>query len=450
MMKLITFTLLLAIITSLSLSAQNYNITFSGSGSSNVVDSVKIENLTQCTSLEMAGNNTLSLVATIGISQKDFSEEAFVKIFPNPLESSSAIDFYIPENGTVSLIVSDLTGKRVLMQQSILYKGQHRYNITGLPKGIYVIQILSDNFTYTERLLSLSETSSYPNITHQIQSNSNEISNTIQDSENALKSISSVVQMQYNVGDILKLTGKSGIYKTVVMLTPTSSQTVSFTFMPCTDANGNHYAVVKIGNQWWMAENLNVGTYVPITSPQALGTKFCMDINGQDDPSCPMGGLYEWEVLMQGALPCNGSGPPPNDVCPVPAKGICPNGWHIPSHYEWNTLVRNAGTNPNAFPYDMNIGVLGTDEGGNLKTTCTTDWWSPNAGATDKYGFSGIPGGDTWDGIFEDFGQSAYFWTSTLSFGYLPWVYALNYSLPQVGRSYYVKENGFSVRCLKD
>jgi uncharacterized protein (TIGR02145 family) len=199
-----------------------------------------------------------------------------------------------------------------------------------------------------------------------------------------------------------------------------------------------------------MAENLNAGTYVPITTPQVSGTKFCMDVNGQADPNCPMGGLYEFANLLQGSAPCNGTGAPPNDKCTTPVKGLCPNGWHIPSHYEWTTLERNAGSNPGAFPYDVStISLLGTDEGGNLKVTCTSDWWSPNAGATNRTGFSGLPGGDTWNGVFEDFGQSGYFWTSSETL-FMAWVHALNYSLTVIGRSNYAEESGFTCRCVKD
>src|SRR3990172_4116352 len=158
------------------------------------------------------------------------------------------------------------------------------------------------------------------------------------------------------------------------------------------ERNCKQYPIEKIGSQWWMTENLNYGTYVPVTSPQVSGTKFCQNLGGVNDATCPMGGLYEWANLMQGSATCNGTGAPPNDECVTPVQGLCPAGWHIPSHYEWTTLEKNAGSNPGAFPYDITTnGSLGTDEGGNLKQTGTTNWTSPNTGATNSGGFTALP-----------------------------------------------------------
>ncbi len=440
--------IILGVLSYSNIFAQTYQINFTATGESSTIDSVKVENQTQCTGIDIGGGDILHLVDVIGMDDVDSKRDKSLCIYPNPFNNSCQIEFDVPASGVVILTVSDMNGRIFTQLQKDLTVGKHSFDIRGLCKGVYFVQLTAETYTYKGKLISISAENGIPDIVYQGSSFANESSK--KQSYKDLKNTSSLVQMQYNAGDLLKLTAKSGIYRTVIMLVPTSNQTVNFNFINCTDANGNHYAVVKIGDQWWMAENLNVGTYAVITSPQVFGTKFCMDINGIANPSCPMGGLYEWENLMQGGTPCNGTGAPPADQCTAPIKGLCPDGWHIPSHYEWTTLARNAGSSPASFPYDMSVGVLGTDEGGNLKTTCTTDWWSPNAGATNITGFSGIPGGDTWQGVFEDFGQSAYFWTSTWSYASLPWVYALNYSISVVGRSLYVRENGFSCRCIKN
>ncbi|HOZ29734.1 MAG TPA: FISUMP domain-containing protein [Bacteroidales bacterium] len=430
--------------------SQNYQISFTGTGASTSVESVKIENLTQCTEINISGNDILNLSSEVGIDELISEPFNLVLIYPNPSAGMCYIDFKAYSDEIISIRIYDLSGKTVLYSEQFVNQGDNTFKTDGLSNGIFLLKLDNKHFSYTAKIIidQSDNKSSQVNI-EKLSESRQEITET-----NSIKqkSTKAVINMQYNEGDLLKLTGKSGNYSTVYMLTPSQSQTVTFTFIPCTDDDGNNYSVVKIGDQWWMAENLNSGTYVPITIPQAAGTKFCMNINGVEDPSCPMGGLYEWNILMQETDPCNGSGAPPDDRCDNPIQGMCPDGWHIPSHYEWTTLARASGTDFGALEYNSTLGV-GVDEGGNLKMSCTTMWWDPNEAATNSTGFSGIPGGDTWDGVFEDFGQSSYFWTSSATFNiytYNPWVYALNYSVPFVGRSQYFIENGFSCRCIKD
>jgi uncharacterized protein (TIGR02145 family) len=433
--------------------AQNYDISFSASGASTSIDSVKVENLTQCTSIQIGGNDILNLTGLIGVDEIVANNNHALRTYPNPFSKECLIEVNAPSSGTANIEISDINGKVIAALQSDLEKGVHTFKLTGISSGLYLVQIQSEKYIFTGKIISNYDESGTPELSY-LNAADDAFRNNIENSENNYaRNTTSTIQMQYNTDDIIKLTGISGIYRTVFMIVPTASQTVNFTFIPCTDTDGNHYSVVKIGEQWWMAENLNAGTFASITSPQVSGTKFCMDINGQEDPTCPMGGLYEWDNLMQGASFCNGSGAYPNDACATPVQGLCPNGWHIPSHYEWNTLAANSGDSPSSFPYDMNLGVYGLVEGGNLKANCTTDWWNPNFGATNSTGFTAIPAGDTWDGVYEDFGQSTYFWTSTATdyiVYYMPWVYALNYTVSTIGRSSYVKENGFSCRCVKD
>ena len=448
-MKLKLFALIFGISVISAIHAQDYQISFTGTGESNDVDSVKVENLTQCTSLNLSGSDILHLVTSVGIDEPEAGAENMMHISPNPTTGFCVIDFEAIAKGKATIGLYEITGKSVLQIQELLTKGHQIYEISGISNGIYTLKVESEAYHYNSKIVSINKNFGKTEIKH-LETLPNTFQQNTDGNKESLKRDKSLINMQYTTGNLLKLTGKSGDFRTVFMLVPTINQTVTFNFVACTDADGKSYSVVQIGPQLWMAENLNAGTYVPITTPQVSGTKFCMDVNGQADPNCPMGGLYEFANLMQGATQCNGTGPPPNDRCLTPVKGLCPNGWHIPSHYEWTTLEKNAGSNPGAFPYDLStISLLGTDEGGNLKETCTSYWWSPNAGATNLSGFSGLPGGDTWNGVFEDFGQSGYFWTSTEPL-FFAWVHALNYSLTVVGRSSYAIESGFSVRCVMD
>lgn len=206
--------------------------------------------------------------------------------------------------------------------------------------------------------------------------------------------------------------------------------------------DGQTYATVLIGSQCWMAEHINYGTMIAGASDQtdnATPEKYCYSDTAANCTSD--GGLYQWGEAMQYAASCNGTGAPPNDACTTPVQGICPTGWHIPSHYEYTALEREvctSGTCATDFPYDESTaGWLGTDEGTNLKVGGLS-------------GFDGLLSGyrDT-DGSFSSRGTNAYVWSS-LESGSNAWRRSLYSGYATVFRSAGSKLYGFSVRCIKD
>lgn len=239
----------------------------------------------------------------------------------------------------------------------------------------------------------------------------------------------------------------------------TASTAACFTCgSPFTDVrDGKSYNTILIGSQCWMAQNLDYGTYVAISgSAQAAGTKFCQNLSGVNDATCPIGGLYEWANMMNGSASCNGTGAG-QPGCTTPVQGLCPVGWHVPSHYEWTLLEKNAGSNPGAFPYDVttNNVWLGTDEGGNLKETpiCGTlpCWFTPNTGATNSSGFAALPGGIEQGGSFYNCGTAGDWWSATENGATFAWNRRLIKNQATVFRfNAFDKVSAFSVRCVKD
>ena len=214
----------------------------------------------------------------------------------------------------------------------------------------------------------------------------------------------------------------------VVALSLASSWTCGSVLIDSRDAQT--YTTVLIGSQCWMRQNLNVGTKILIASgPQGTSCssiqKYCY--SNSDSNCTTYGGLYEWNQAMCGSTTAG-------------AQGICPTGWHVPTHDEFTTLERavcTSGSCTTDFPFDTTTtGWRGTNEGTNLQTVDATH-------------FSGLFAGRSYSGSFLNVGSNGYFWSSVQSSANA-WYRYLNVGNAQVNRYTYTKAYGFSVRCLKN
>ncbi len=184
---------------------------------------------------------------------------------------------------------------------------------------------------------------------------------------------------------------------------------------------GQEYKTVMIGSQCWLRENLNIGVMIEscddMTNTGAI-EKYCYD----DDPAnCEKyGGLYQWDAAMRYRT--------------IPgSRGICPPGFHIPTDQEWQALRD----------------FLGDDPANKLKTT--TQWETPHSAATDKSGFSALPGGYRGGAcaLFYVGGAEGRWWTSTehsLNGAWRRSIYSDNTSMPPNPNFKYY---GLSVRCVR-
>lgn len=180
-----------------------------------------------------------------------------------------------------------------------------------------------------------------------------------------------------------------------------SSSVISVSIASMTDSrDGQTYKTVKIGNQVWMAQNLNF----------KADSSFCY--NNEDSNCAKYGRLYRWAV----------------------AGSVCPSGWHLPSKTEWETLFSAVGGESTA--------------GKALKSS---SGWSSSGNETDDFGFSVLPAGELDDDIYSGKEQSAFIWSSTNGDSKLV-AYALHlyYEYGFAIFGYYGKDFGFSVRCIQD
>jgi uncharacterized protein (TIGR02145 family) len=230
--------------------------------------------------------------------------------------------------------------------------------------------------------------------------------------------------LKYTTGDVLLYKCYSGPYTTFQTDVPTSGKTVSIPFRACADVEGHKYATVVIGTQTWMAENLNVGSMLTDTinmHNDGLIEKYCYENN---EARCDIyGALYQWDEMMK------------YDTVPG-SQGICPQNWHIPTDAEWTTLIAYLGGDSLA--------------GGSMKETGLTHWASPNDGADNSSGFTALPGGYRYYSGTLFVTDYAVFWSSNESLSAGAWYRNLHFDSTIVTRRAYTKQNGYSVRCLKD
>lgn len=236
-----------------------------------------------------------------------------------------------------------------------------------------------------------------------------------------------VVQLLFGQSKVMRVYKSDG----TVMRSLLVSEIDSINFQATgtvTDYDGNVYQTVKIGDQWWMAENLKATHYrngeaIPNVTDKptwvGLSTGAYCEYENNSTNVTTYGRLYNWYAV--------------ND-----SRNIAPTGWHVPTDAEWITMTTYLGG--------------GSVAGGKMKETGTTHWGSPNTGATNESGFTALPGGYRHsNGDFMSISYITYFWSSTESSSSNAWDRFLYYEDSVVNRyADDAKQYGCSVRCVKD
>ncbi|MBL7104018.1 MAG: C39 family peptidase [Bacteroidales bacterium] len=189
------------------------------------------------------------------------------------------------------------------------------------------------------------------------------------------------------------------------------------------ERDGQSYNTVQIGDQCWMAENLNIGVMIPGSSTQinnGVIEKYCTnDLVSNCDI---YGGLYIWEEMM-------------NYTTVEGPQGICPIGWHIPTNAELSQIINFLGGQQIA--------------GGKMKESGTAHWLEPNVGATNSSGFTAL-GSGRWNYGFSPLKSNTCIHSSTESSGEIFGIGLHNDS--EIAYWNYIAKThtAYSVRCIKD
>ena len=339
--------------------------------------------------------------------------------YPNPVKDQCIISMYIPDNGTVNVMVADMLGRVIITSDWSLDQGNHSFRFIPGGRNLYFLTARFNGISRTIKILKTESNAGMRCMLDYIG---------IDMVSHSLKAVSP------NTGFM----EESGILDS-----PVTGETYTFQFatnIPCpgtptVNYEGQVYNTIQIFSQCWLKENLNAGTMVNVNLDQTNNNiieKYCN--NNKLDSCTKYGGLYQWNEMMQYTTQQG-------------AQGICPPGWHLPTDEEWKVLE-------GAVDSDFGIGDpewdicwdwRGRDAGKNLKTT---SGWLEGGNGTDLFDFSGLPGGNGYQGFY-NVGSVGYWWTSSMCVDYNAYARFIS-RYPGADRMIAYKILGYSVRCLRD
>jgi uncharacterized protein (TIGR02145 family) len=203
-----------------------------------------------------------------------------------------------------------------------------------------------------------------------------------------------------------------------------------------TDIDGNVYKTVKIGEQWWMAENLavthfNNGSTLDFYALDAADSLWANAVN----PSYTVindslfGYLYNFSVIEN-------------------TQNIAPEGWHVPTDEDWKILEREIGMSEEE---SNSLAWRGSNEAEKLVVKYSRGW--PEGSVlfgTDEFEFNAKPAGcRLFNGETNSQGNLTFWWTSSTN-GNEGWYRYLDANQTRIFRQHTYKGYGMSIRCVKN
>jgi len=421
------------------LAGQNIELSFTGdnNGQPVLLDSVLVKNINQGAEV-MLYPPDLSLVLIItGINDK--IEETNTKFrlsqnYPNPFQNKTSVQLHVPGTNLVKFVVSNLLGQNLLTSSKVIDAGIHTFLFTPGRETCYFLTASCEGQTNTIKMLCnpVGEGKSI-SLSH----------NEKMDYKPIMKSLEMLGELPFELGDELLMCawsemGESGMTKSPEMSQEYVMQFATNVLCPGLDSlfyGDQWYHTIQVGGQCWIKENMNVGEMINGNQTQTNnGTieKYCY---ANSTILCDeRGGFYKWNELMQYETEKR-------------ARGICPEGWHIPTDEEFKVLEGMVDSNYPIGHTEWNQqNWRGFDAANNLKST---SGWANNGNGIDQYGFCLLTTGYWWEGGFFDLTQGTTLYTST-QFNNSPWYRGFNAMTDEILRNQGTWNSATAVRCIKD
>jgi uncharacterized protein (TIGR02145 family) len=203
-----------------------------------------------------------------------------------------------------------------------------------------------------------------------------------------------------------------------------------------TDVDGNVYKTVKIGNQWWMAENLKVERFNDSSSVAFISVNSLnSDWQNTADPAYTSLNDSQYGLLYNYAVVEN-------------TKNIAPEGWHVPTDEDWKILEKEIGMSAEE---TQSLGWRGNNEAEKLTSLYSAGW--PEGAAlfgTDEFGFNAKPAGcRLFNGQTNYQGNTSFWWTAS-TYDNEGWYRYIDANQTRIFRQHTYKGYGMSIRCVKN
>ncbi len=390
---------------------------------------VKLEKANITATSGVGGAFTLTEIATSAKPSTTFNA-----ISANPVQfRNGKIAFTLSGITSIGISIYDVGGRQLFSSKTMLGLGEHTMNVPLQTAGVFLCKVTIGNEKYSFKASTFGASSTQQGVV-----------------SNGPSALAKQAKAAAVISDVIVATKAEFLnYRCVITNSDTSGVVIKM--LPnagdVTDADGNVYQSVQIGNQVWMTENLRVtkyndGSAIPLetsTSTWDVTTtpKYCYYKNMTNADSIKKyGALYNWYVIN-----------PTND------KKIAPAGWHVPSDAEWDTFQNYLIANGHNWE--------GTSMGNKIAKAMAakTDWYTYSSNGAigseltknNSSGFSALPGGLRHiDGGFRNVGSDGYWWSATEIGTPRAWSRNLHYDYEGLSRSSNDKGCGFSVRLLRD
>lgn len=426
-------------ILNINLIGQNIELTFSGdnNGENVPLDSILIKNVTQSGEVTLYPPDlTLTLIITgieYGMNEK-YATFNLRQNYPNPFNNQTSVQLNVPKTSLVKMIVSNLMGQNLLSSKKVMCAGTHTFSFTPGNEKCYFLTASCDGHTKTIKMLC--------NHGSKIQSiNLSHLGQTIPYS--SFKNLQLLGELTFELGDEILMIAYSELGESGMVKSPEMSQEYIMQFATNVCCPGldsllyfdQWYHTIQIGGQCWMKENLNVGEMIIGNQTQTNNDtieKYCY---ANSTTFCnARGGIYIWDELMQYSSNKR-------------ARGICPEGWHIPTDEEFKVLEGMVDSNlPIGHPVWNQEDWRGFDAAYNLKST---SGWVNNGNGTDMYGYRLLTTGYWYEGGFYSLNEGTTLYSSTID-NNDPWYRGFNAATNSILRNLGIWNTATAVRCIKD